>query len=121
MFTQHNNPLEYCNSTHHAIACELLNLYVSFYVVRTFTDACILLFVFQDGFTPLLIASQCNHVKVIELLLGAGANVDLAKNVRQFEPIRTQGTFCTPMWYLMGVIHACKINISYLTIFCIKC
>ena len=100
------------------IACELLNLYVSFYVVRTFTDARIFLLVFQDGFTPLYIASECNHLKVVELLLGAGANVDLATNVRKFEPIRTQGTFCTPMWCLMGVIHACKINISCLSIKC---
>ena len=101
------------------IACELLNVHVSFYVVRTFTDACIFfLLVFQDGFTPLYIASECNHLKVVELLLGAGANVDLAKNVRTFEPIRTQGTFCAPMWCLMGVIHACKINISRLSIKC---
>ena len=43
------------------------------------------LLVFQDGFTPLFIASQCNHLKVIELLLGAGANMDLANNVRKQE------------------------------------
>ena len=48
------------------------------------------LLVFQGGFTPLFIASQCNHLKVIELLLGAGANTDIANNVRkQYAKLRT--------------------------------
>ena len=38
----------------------------------------------QDGCTPLYIAAQKNNVKVVEILLSAGANVNLAQNVRLF-------------------------------------
>ena len=37
---------------------------------------------FQLGFSPLLAASQCGHQKTVDLLLRAGANVDLANKVR---------------------------------------
>ena len=36
----------------------------------------------QNGSTPLNVAAQKNHVKVVEVLLAAGANVDLAREVR---------------------------------------
>ena len=36
----------------------------------------------QTGGTPLYIASQKNNVKVVEILLSAGASVNLARNVR---------------------------------------
>lgn len=36
----------------------------------------------QDGTTPLYMASQENHVEVIKLLLASGANINLAKKVR---------------------------------------
>ena len=36
----------------------------------------------QTGSTPLNVAAQKNHVKVVEILLAAGANVDLAREVR---------------------------------------
>lgn len=36
----------------------------------------------KDGATPLYVASQNNHLEVIEVLLVAGANVDAADKVR---------------------------------------
>ena len=37
----------------------------------------------QTGSTPLYVAAQNNHKKIAELLLAAGANVDLARKVRK--------------------------------------
>ena len=36
----------------------------------------------QSGATPLFAASQNNHIDVVKLLLTAGANPDLAREVR---------------------------------------
>ena len=49
--------------------------------IDTCIDTCILLPAFQDGFTSLFIASQYNHLQVIDVLLGAGTKVDVANNV----------------------------------------
>jgi ankyrin repeat protein len=36
----------------------------------------------QEGYTALMYAAQCGHADVIQLLLGAGANVDAQNTVR---------------------------------------
>ena len=39
----------------------------------------------QNGSTPLYVAAEYNHKKVAETLLAAGANIDLAREVRIFK------------------------------------
>ena len=36
----------------------------------------------QNGATPLNVAAERNHKNVVEILLAAGANIDLARKVR---------------------------------------
>jgi ankyrin repeat protein len=38
----------------------------------------------QEGYTALMYAAQCGHADVIQLLLGAGVNVDAQNTVRYF-------------------------------------
>lgn len=40
--------------------------------------------VFQNGFTPLHIACKKNRIKVVELLLKYGANIEATTEVGQF-------------------------------------
>ena len=44
----------------------------------------------QDGFTPLLGASQNGHSQVVELLLSKGADVNLPKQVQRQTVLDTQ-------------------------------
>ena len=54
---------------------------VIFYVLASH-PTCIYVFHFtQDGVTPLFMASQEGHLHVVEILIAAGAKVDLAKDV----------------------------------------
>ena len=36
----------------------------------------------QNGSTALIIASECGHVEVVQLLIGRGANINISNNVR---------------------------------------
>ena len=42
----------------------------------------------QDGFTPLLAASQEGHTSVVSLLLDKGAAVDLPNKVRMISQVK---------------------------------
>ena len=39
-------------------------------------------YLLQDGLTPLYVASHENHKDVVQLLVASGANLNLARNVR---------------------------------------
>ena len=41
-------------------------------------------FLFQDGGTPLIIASRQGHIHIVKILIGNGADVNKAEGVRQW-------------------------------------
>ena len=54
----------------------------------------------QDGFFPLYVASQNGHDRIVEILLQAGATVDLQDKVEDFYYL-----FICHMWCAMCSIH----------------
>lgn len=68
-FVKLSFPLTGTHSISHICECGL-----QFYITLTKCS-----YLLQDGVSPLFIASQNNHKEVVQLLLAAGANPDLAR------------------------------------------
>ena len=54
----------------------------------------------QTGATPLYIAAENNHADVVGLLLAAGANADLATEVRHYLMLTLYMNTCVHTWEL---------------------
>ena len=51
------------------------------------------LYILQDGMSPLFVAAQENHEEVVKVLLIAGANLDLARQVRKIVLVQFKGEY----------------------------
>ena len=59
------------------------------YYVRFFSVAKFFVYLFQNGFTPLYMAAQENHVETVKLLLTNGANLQALTEVSKSTKSRT--------------------------------
>ncbi|MCG8621737.1 MAG: ankyrin repeat domain-containing protein, partial [Proteobacteria bacterium] len=46
------------------------------HTVEGFADCIIIIFLMQDGFTPMYFAAKNNHLRLVELLLAHGADIN---------------------------------------------
>ena len=58
----------------------------------------------QDGWTALKVASDSGHHKVVELLLGAGANPDLQDKVRTGQDSGVHVNLSNGRWYVLDPV-----------------